>query len=45
MIKTKFVILSKFRFSNDDKVAIMNALKDLYKKKGIEDSYVEEKNT
>lgn len=44
MIKTKIVLLSKYRFSEADKAGILGAIKDLYKHKEIQDSYIEEKN-
>ena len=44
MIKTKFVLTTRYRFSESDKQAILRAIKSLYESKEIQDSYIEEKN-
>lgn len=44
MIKTKFVIMSERRFTETDKLAIIMAIKDLYKDDiKVKDYYTEEK--
>ena len=42
MIKTKFVIFSENRFTEADKAAIINAIKDLYEDYNIESYYIKE---
>lgn len=45
MIKTKFIILSERRFTDTDKLSVINAIKDLYKDDiKIKEYYTEEKS-